>query len=210
MLVRIWAVLTVGLLAGVLGDAGTEFSAMVGWLGGTTRDVDHQGVLPALAITLMLALGLVAYIIGSRIAPGDPLVRRLDDGRARAVDAIAAFAGSCVTVLAIEAYETHFGGLAPFDAHSIVVAHGPVLIVTFLTIAIAARMMLGAAIRCAARGAVLATMLFTSFLRIARSLPGAPKHATRPRLEMGCSHVSPQIVKSRGLRAPPRTLPALA
>ncbi|MFY9718103.1 MAG: hypothetical protein WAK16_00535 [Candidatus Cybelea sp.] len=209
-LVRIWAVLTVGLLAGVLGDAGTEFCAMFGWLGGTTRDVDHQGILPALAITLALALGLAAYIIGSRIAPGDPLVRRLDDGCARTVDAIAAFAGSCLTVLAIEGYETHFGGLAPFDANSIVIAHAPVLIVTFLTIAVAARIMLGAAIRCAASSAVLAAVLFTSFLRISRSLPATPKHATRPHPEMSGSHVAPEILKSRGLRAPPRTLPALA
>jgi hypothetical protein len=209
MLVRIWAVLTIGLLAGVLGDAGTEFSAMLGWLGGTARDVDHQGILPVLAITLTLALGLAAYIIGSRIAPSDPLVRRLDDARARAVDAIAAFAGSCVTVVAIEGYETHFGGFAPFDANSVVIAHAPILVVSFVTIAVAARMMLGAAIRCAARSAALATALLTSFLRISRSHPATPKHATMPRRDVSSSHVAPEIIKSRGLRAPPRTLPAL-
>ena len=122
-MVRIWTALTIGLLAGVLGDAGTELFANFGWLGGTTRDVDHQGVLPVFAIAVMLALSLAAYVAGSRIAPGDPLVRRLDDVRARAVDAIAAFAASCVTVAAMEGYETHFGGLAPFDAHSVVAAH---------------------------------------------------------------------------------------
>ncbi len=79
ILVRIWAVLTIGLLAGVLGDVGTEFSATFGWLGAATRDVDHQGVLPAFAITLILALGLAAYVVGSRIAPNDALIRRLDD-----------------------------------------------------------------------------------------------------------------------------------
>ncbi len=210
ILVRIWAVLTVGLLAGVLGDAGTEFFALFGWLGGTTRDVDHQGILPVLAITLALTLGLAAYIVSCRIAPGDPLVRRLDDGYARALDAIAAFAGSCVTVLAIEGYETHFGGLAPFDANSVVIAHAPILILSFLTIAVAARMMLGAAIRFAASSAVLAAVLLTSFLRISRSLVATPEHATRPRPQMSCSHVAPEIIKSRGLRAPPRMLPALA
>ena len=209
-LVRIWAVLTIGLLAGVLGDVGTEFSATFGWLGGTTRDVDHQGVLPAFAITLALALGLAAYIVGSRIAPGDPLVRRLDDVRARAFDAVAAFAGSCVTVVAMEGYETHFGGLAPFDANSVVIVHAPILIVSFVTIAVATRMMLGAAIRCAARSRVLAAALLTSFLRIARSLPATPKHATRPHPQTGCSHVAPEMVKSHGLRAPPRPLPGQA
>ena len=180
MLVRVWAVLAVGLLAGVLGDAATEFSAMLGWLGGTTRDVDHQGILPAFGITLTLALGLAAYIIGSRIAPSDPLMRRLDDARARAVDAIAAFAGSCVTVVAMEGYETHFGGLAPFDANSTVIAHAPILILSFLTIAVAARMMLGAAICFAARSGVLAAEVLTFFLQIFRSHAPTPKHATMP------------------------------
>jgi hypothetical protein len=84
-LVRVWAVLTIGLLAGVLGDAGTEFSAKFGWLGGTTRDVDHQGILPVLAIAVMLALSLAAYVVSARIAPGDPLVRSLDDLLGRGV-----------------------------------------------------------------------------------------------------------------------------
>jgi hypothetical protein len=210
MLLRIWAVLTIGLLAGALGDAGTEFSATFGWLAGATRDVDHQGILPVFAITFTLALSLAAYIVGSRIVPDDPLVRRLDDVRARAVDAIAAFGGSCITVVAMEGYETHFGGLAPFDAHSVVIAHAPILILSFVTIAVAARMMLGAAIRCAARSGALAAVLLTSFLRLSRSRPATPKHATMPHPDMSCSHVAPEIIKSRGLRAPPRTLPGLA
>jgi len=209
-LLRIWAVLTIGLLAGVLGDAGTEFSATFGWLAGTTRDVDHQAVLPVFAITLTLALGLFAYIVGSRIVPSDPLVRRLDDARARAVDAIAAFAGSCVTIVAMEGYETHFGGLAPFDANSVVIAHAPILVLSFVTIAVAARMMLGAAIRSAARSGALAAVILTSFLRITRSHSATPKHATMPHPDMSCSHVAPEIIKSHGLRAPPHSLPGQA
>jgi hypothetical protein len=209
-LVRIWAVLTIGLLAGLLGDVGTEFSANFGWLGGTTRDVDHQGVLPVFAIAVLLALSVAAYIVSSRIAPGDPLVRRLDDVRARAVDVIAAFAGSCATVVAMEGYETHFGGLAPFDAHSVVAAHAPILVLTFVTIAVAARMMLGAAIRCAARSGALVAALLTSFLRVSRSLPSTSKRATQPHPDASCSHLTTEIVKSRGLRAPPRPLPSPA
>jgi hypothetical protein len=208
-LIRIWAVLTVGLLAGALGDAGTEFFALLGWLGGAARDVDHQGVLPAFGIALTLALGLAAYVISCRIAPSDPLVCRLDDAPARAVDALAAFAGSCVTIVAIEGYETHFGGLAPFDANSVVTAHAPILVLSFLTIALAARMMLGMAIRCAARSGVLAASLLSSFLRISRSHSVTPKHATMLHRDEHRSDLGPAIVKSRGLRAPPRTLPAL-
>jgi hypothetical protein len=210
VVVRFWAVLTIGLLAGVLGDAGTEFSAIFGWLGTTTRDVDHQGVLPTFAIALLLGLGLAAYIVGSRIAPSDPLLRRFDDGRERALDAVAAFAASCITVVAIEGYETHFGGLAPFDAHSVVIAHAPVLILSFVTLVIAARTMLGAAIRCAARSGVLAAALLTPFLRISHSLSATPKHAKRPHGQTSRAHVAPEIIKSHGRRAPPRALPSPA
>ncbi len=209
-LVRIWAVITIGLLAGVLADAGTEFSAMFGLLGGVTKDIDQQGVLPALAITVALAVSLIAYIIGSRIAPSDPLVRKLDDVRARAIDAVAAFAEACATVVAIEGYETHFGGLAPFNANSVVIAHAPILILAFLTIAVSARIMLGAAIRFAACSGTFAAGLLTSFLRISRSNAATPKHATMPHPDTSCSRVAPEIVKSRGLRAPPSSLPALA
>lgn len=209
-LVRIWAVLTVALLAGVLGDAGTELFGALGWLGGVTRDVDHQGVLPTLAITLMLALGLAAYVVGSRIAPNDPLLRRLDDAGARIVDALGAFVGSGVTVVAIECYETHFGGLAPFDASSVVIAHAPILVVSFLTIAVGARMGLGAAIRCAARTGEVAAALLTSFLRISRFYAATPKRAAVRHPETSCSHAVSEIVNSRGLRAPPRMLPTLA
>ena len=163
-LVRIWAALTIALLAGVLGDAGTEFSAIFGWLGGTARDLNQQGILPALLVTFALALGLCGYVVCSRIAPGDPLVRRLDDVRARAIDAAVAFAGSWVTVVAVEGYETRFGGAAPFDLNSVVVAHAPVLVAAFLIVAVAARMMLrrGDPLRrawwCVGRGARLVVL----------------------------------------------------
>ncbi|MGP8101135.1 MAG: hypothetical protein ACLQHL_10335 [Candidatus Cybelea sp.] len=209
-MVRIWAVITIGLLAGVLADAGTEFSALFGWLGSMTKDVNQQGILPAFAITLALAVCLAAYIIGSRIAPSDPLVRKLDDARARAVDAVAAFAGACATVVVIEGYETRFGGSAPFDATSVVIAHAPILVLAFLTIAVAVRMMLGAAIRFAARSGTFAAALLTSFLRISHSRAATPKHATMPHPDMACSHIAPEFVKSRGRRAPPPALPALA
>ncbi len=208
-LVRIWAVVCVGLLAGVLGDVGAEFFAGFGWLGGVTHDIDHQGVLPALAMALTLTLGLVAYMVGSRIAPNDPLLRRLDDARARALDAAAALAASCVTVVTIELFETHFGGLAPFDAHSILATHAPILILSFVTVAVGSRMMLGSAIRCAARGGAAAVALLTSFLRIARSSRPAAKHLTMADPNASRSYNPAEVVRSRGLRAPPHTLPVI-
>jgi hypothetical protein len=209
-LVRIWAVLTVGLLAGALGDAGTEFFESLGWLGGAVRDADQQGVGPAFAIGFALAIGLAVFVVASRIAPNDPLLRKLDDARARAVDAILAFGVCCVTLLGIEGYETQYGGLAPFHAGSVVIEHAPVLIVSFLAIAIAARFGLGAAIRAAALSGEMAVALWSSFLRIERSHAAASKHDAMPHPDTSSSHVAPDIVNARGLRAPPIALPVLA
>jgi hypothetical protein len=208
-LVRIWAVLAVGLLAGALGDGGTEFVESLGWLGGATRDADQQGLGPAFALGAALALGLAVYVVASRIAANDPLLRKLDDARARAFDALLAFGLSCVTLLGIEGYETQYGGLAPFHAGSVVVEHAPVLIVGFLAIAIAARVGLGAAIRAAARSGEVAVALWSSFLRIDRSRATATKHDAMPHPDAISSHVAPDIVNARGLRAPPLPLPAL-
>ncbi|HEX4013986.1 MAG TPA: hypothetical protein VHX17_08880 [Candidatus Cybelea sp.] len=209
-MVRLWAVLTIGLLAGAIGDAGTEYFGAFGWLGGVARDVDHQGVLPVFVFTLMLALGLVVYIAGSRISPGDALVRRLDDTRGRALDALAAFAIGCVTVIGIEGYETGFGGLAPFDPHSVIVAHAPILALSFVTIAVGARIMLGAAIGFAARSRALVAAIFTWFLRIPRAFRATSKHAAQPHPEANSSPVAAERTRSRGRRAPPQTLPVLA
>jgi hypothetical protein len=208
-LVRFWATLAIALLAGVIGDAGTEYLGALGWLGRGLRDVDHQSVLPTFTIAFVLTLALIAYLIAARISPSDPLLRRLDDARARAVDAFAALCGSALTVIGMEGYETHFGGLAPFDARSVVVAHAPVLLVAFVVVAVVARVLLGSAIRAAVRASAAAFELLSSFLRVVHHQLHAPKHSTLPHPNASNSHVSPEIVRAHGLRAPPRVLPAL-
>jgi hypothetical protein len=205
--VRVWAAIIIGLLAGVAGDYGTELLAGYGWLRDVNPDVDQQGILPGLAVTAILALGLFAYVAASRICPNDPLLRKLDDSRARALDAIAAFAVSWITIVAIEGYETHFGGTAPFDATSTVLAHAPVLVVAFLTIAVAVRTILGAAIRFAARSAVATVALLASFLRFFRGRAVVSKHAMRLHLDTSNGRLAAGVAGACGLRAPPRMFP---
>jgi hypothetical protein len=207
-LVRIWAALIIGLLAGVVGDYGTEMLAGHGWLRNVNPDIDQQGVVPGLAVTAILALGLFGYVAASRVSPSDPLLRKLDDGRARGLDAIAAFALSWITIVAIEGYETHFGGTAPFDATSTVLAHAPVLVVSFLTIAVAVRTMFGAAIRFAARSAAATVALLASFLRFFRARVVASKHAMWLHLDTSNGRLAAAgVAGACGLRAPPRTFP---
>ncbi|MGC2131539.1 MAG: hypothetical protein WA629_15750 [Candidatus Aquilonibacter sp.] len=206
-LVRLWSVVIVGLLSGVLGDAGTELFGTLGWLGRGALDSDHQGLLPTSIAALICALGLGLYVIGSRIAPSDPLLRELDDRYARALDACTAFAASWLTVIAIEGYETRFGGVAPFDAGSTIVAHAPALLVSFLAIAIVARALLGAAIRWTARSGAAAVALLIAFLRKQRAAIAAPKHCAALFPDAIHSHDVPELISACGPRAPP--LPTL-
>ncbi len=207
-LVRLWSVAIVGLLSGVLGDAGTELLNTLGWLGRGAVDSDHQGLLPASIAALICALGLCVYVIGSRIAPSDPLLRELDDPHARAVDALAAFTASWLAVIAVEGYETRFGGIAPFDAGSTVIAHAPALLVSFLTIAIVARALLGAAIRWTARSGAAAVALLISFLRKLRAAIATSKHCAALFPEATHSHDAAELISACGPRAPP-PLPTL-
>ena len=189
---------------------GPSFSRMFGWLGGTDPRRRPSGGPAGLRNRLdcwPLVLPLTSSAPASRLTirsfAGSTTCARARGRRDRRIR------GKLLTVVAIEGYETHFGGLAPFDAHSVVTAHAPILVLSFLTIAVAARMMLGAAIRCAARSGALAAALFTSFLRIS-ALDSRRRRSTRRSLipTTSCSHVAPEIVKSRGLRAPPHTLPS--
>ena len=207
-LVRLWSVAIVGLLSGVLGDAATELLGTLGWLGRGALDNDHQGLLPASIAALICALGLSIYVIGSRIAPSNPLLRELDDRHARAVDALAAFAASWLTAIAIEGYETRFGGIAPFDAGSTVVAHAPALLISFFTIAVAARALLGVAIRWTAHRGAAAVALLVSFLRMLRAAVITPKHCAALFPDATHSRDLPELISACGPRAPP-LLPTL-
>jgi hypothetical protein len=201
--VRLWSVAIVGLLSGIVGDAGTELAGALGWFGRGTVDCDHQGLLPAAIAALLCVLVLSAYVISSRIAPNDPLLRELDDRRARAIDALAAFAASWLSVVAIEGYETRFGGIAPFDAGSTIIAHAPALLVSFLAIAIVARVALGAAIRWTARSGAAAVALLISFLRRLRAAIATPKHCAAFFANAIHAHDVPELISACGPRAPP-------
>jgi len=208
-LVRLCSVVIVGLVSGALGDGGTEFFNALGWLGGGVADSSHQGVLPALIAGLLLAFGLGIVIVGARIAHDDPLLCELGDRRARAFDVLAALLTSCLVVLLIEGYETQFGGTAPFQAGSIVLGHAPVLLASFVAIAIGARALLGAAILWAARHGAAAVALLITFLRKLRARAAALKHDAATFLrDVVAKHESPDLLRACAPRAPP-LLPTL-
>jgi hypothetical protein len=202
VLVRLWSVAIVGLASGVLGDGWTEFLNAAYLLARHNIDNSQEGLLPASFLAVLLAIGLAIYVAGARIGPADPLLRELDDLRARIIDGFAAFAVSWLTVICIEGYETRFGGTAPFDAGSTVLTHAPALLASFLTIAFAARALMGVAIRWAARKGAAAVALLTSFLRKLRVRVVAPRHATIVS-DAVFRHECPELAGLIGPRAPP-------
>lgn len=195
-IVRIWPIAIIGLASGVIGDAGTEFF--------TSGDTDHQGMVPALAIAVLLALGLAVYLACSRIGPRDPLLCRFNRWRDRLPDALAAFGASWLTVIGIEGYETHFGGIEPFDTRSVVIAHAPLLLLAFLAVALTAQVILAAALRWAARSGAVAVALVRRVLRVSRHAVATTTHAGMAFLEAVCKHDVPELISACGPRAPPR------
>ncbi len=203
---RGWAVVATAILAGAAADAVTEFAADSGWLAGAVRDDQHEAVVPALLLGAIVALALTLFVLFARISLRDPLLSQMNDLRRRLLDFAGAFFGSSLCVVAMEGYETRFGGLSPFDPRSVVLSHAPALVVAFAVAAAIVHYALRAAIRTASRANVVVEYL-VEFLR--RLLGAAPGHRTlAPRaFEPRVIHVALGIAGGvRGRRAPPRSI----
>lgn len=198
--VRIWAAAATAILAAAAADAVAEFAANSGWLGARLADHDHESIVPALVIGAAVALSLLLAVLFSRVSSRDSLTPRLSD-------VAIAFCGSVLCVVAMEAYETHFGGTSPFDPRSVVVSHAPALIVAFLSIGALVRVALRAAIRAAAKASVSVAAFFEQSLS-RRSGGAEPRLAARiSAFELCVPHVPMWLACGcRGLRAPPPTI----
>lgn len=205
-IVRAWTSLVTALLTAALADAGTEFAENLGWLGGGVRDGQHEAVAPTLLIGLAIGAGLAAFIVFSRIAPQDRLHRCMSGWRALTADLAITLCGSALCVIAMEGYETRFGGLSPFDPRSVILAHSMPLLVAFLLVAIVVRRSLRLGLRVAGRVRQLAeTVLVELFHSISRPRV-APGVVHTSAFTLHVLHLAPTIAAgARGLRAPPRS-----
>jgi hypothetical protein len=211
-IVRAWTALATALLTAAVADAGTEFTANLGWLGGSVRDAQHEAIVPTFLLGLAAAAALGAFVAFARIAPRDPLLRRLGDWRARAIDLVCALAGSALCTIAMEGYETRFGGLSPFDPRSVVLSHALALLVAFVVVAVTVRGILSAALRFASRAGELAAGVLSEFLHKIAGVRVAPAAVHTSAFSLHVAHLPPAIADGAcGLRAPPRsTLPDYA
>lgn len=160
--------------------------------------------MPVLLLGIAIALALCGYVACARIS-GDNLSAQVNGHvRARMFDVSCAFAGSLLCVIAMEGYETRFGGLSPFDAQSVVLSHAPVLLVTFAIAAIvvrnAVREMLFAAERAGERAVDALVRFVSRLLRLKLDLPAS--HASQHRFS-AFRLPTTLVAVNCGLRAPP-------
>lgn len=206
-IVRIWAAAAVAMLAAATADAVVEFAGNGGWLGAGLHDNQHEAIAPALVLGAATALFLLAFILFNRIPLRDPLLLRLCERPTRWLDTFCAFAGGAVCVVAMEGYETRFGGTSPFDPSSVVLSHAAALLVAILAIGAILHWMLRAAVGVASRASAAAVEVFARFFRSPLNAAQPPLVARTPAFEIGVPHVALAIAEGRcGRRAPPRSI----
>jgi hypothetical protein len=208
-IVRGWISLTTALVTAAVADAGTEFAENLGWLGGSVRDAQHQAVAPMLVIGLAVGAALAVFVAFARIAPRDPLLRCMSGLRARTTDLAIALSASALGTIAMEGYETQFGGLSPFDPRSVVCSHALALVVAFVLVTAIARAILSATLRFASRAGEFATSAVVEFLHKIFRAPVARGAVHSSAFTLHVLHLPPAIAEGAcGLRAPPhRVLP---
>lgn len=206
-IVRAWTVLTTALFTAAVADAWTEFAENLGWLGGSERDVAQQAIGPTLLIAAVVGAALAGFIAFSKIAPRDSLLRCMRGVRATAVDLSSALVLSAIFSIAMEGYETRFGGLSPFDPRSVVMSHGLALLVAFVFVAAIVRSIVRATLRLASQAGELATGVLVQFLHKISRGHVAPGAAHRSAFTLVVLHLPPAIAYGAcGLRAPPRSI----
>ena len=206
-MIRGWAALATAILAAIGSDVTTEFAENCGWLGGALRDNQHEAILPALLLGAIVTLSMLLFVLFARIRPGDPLLCRIGELKTRALDMTCALFGSVLCIIAMEGYETRFGGLSPFDPRSVDLAHALPLVVTFAVMAAIVHHLLHDAIRTANRASHFVVEVFAEFLRKLLRDSATPRVAQAAAFTLRIVHVPFAFAYgSRGLRAPPSSI----
>ncbi|HEY3675520.1 MAG TPA: hypothetical protein VGK84_05970 [Candidatus Tumulicola sp.] len=142
-----------------------------GWLGGSATDTHEEGVAWFAVAAAVLLAALAACIVCSR---------RRDEWRARVAPLERVAIGAVTLTLACgfivfkEALETHCGGVAPFDAGSILVQHAPAILLAYGLIAPLVGLIVRACLCLAIVAREIAIVTLARFLSIVRpALPPA-------------------------------------
>lgn len=154
---------------------------------------------------MLLAAGALFMLAGSLLSADRVSLRRLlTEQRSKATIAaefVLGAAGATGVILLMEGYETHFGGLSPFDAHAVLMHDAPATIVLYVAVFAIARWLIDRFARIAAAARLFFGAAFTLICRHASG--GAPlrRHRSKPVLSPARNVCSRQ----GELRAPPLT-----
>ncbi|MGA7356220.1 MAG: hypothetical protein WBW76_12400 [Candidatus Cybelea sp.] len=207
LVVRAGTALTTALMTAAVADAVTEFAVNLGWLGGSVRDAQHEAIAPTFLIGLAIGTALAAFVAFARITPRDPLLRSMSGLHALVSDPAIALAGSALCTIAMEGYETRFGGLSPFDPRSVVCSHALALLVAFVVVAPIVWGIIGKALYVARNAGECATSAIGQFLQKIFQANVGPETAHTSAFTLHVVHLSPAIADGvYGLRAPPRSI----
>jgi hypothetical protein len=201
-IIRAWATVAIALVAAAISDAVSEDAENLGLLSASAHDYGQQAVAPTLLLGIAVIVLLALYVAVTRVVPGNQVAAHLHNWRGRVVDAGAALACGSVLLVAMENYETAFGGPPALGPDSIVVAHAPTLFAALILTTIAVRMLLSVLIRFAIRTGDGAAQAIATFL------PHLPRVKdptfSMPPFVACAATLQPAIAGfARGLRAPP-------
>ncbi len=207
LLVRMAAWFAPALLAAASADATSEFAENAGWLGGSARDGHQEAILPVLLLGVAIALALAGYVACARMTAGDLSVLRACTLRTYVFDVSIALAGSLLCVLAMEGYETRFGGVSPFESGSVVVSHLPLLLAAFTIVTLVVKSAMRELLRAAERAGTRMASALGEFVRKLLLLATGLRGSHRFGYSLCVLHL-PNPVDGGGyaLRAPPGKL----
>lgn len=138
---------------------------------GTAYDAHHEsvGLVALLAVVALFILG--ASLFTSPSAALLSLRRCERSLSSAALEFAVAAAGAMSIIVGMEGYETHFGGISPFDPHAILMHDGPATSVLYILVFVVVRAMVCAYIR----AAVSARIFLTACSLVRRNLGGAAR-----------------------------------
>jgi hypothetical protein len=130
--VRIWSAIATALASAALVGGVVATLSNAGLLGGSSRDYHEEGVAWFAGAAAVVLVALAAFIVSSP--------RRNEWGIhvpawERAASIVGTLGLACVLIVVKEALETQCGGVAPFDAGSILIAHAPAIFIAYVLMA---------------------------------------------------------------------------
>ncbi len=148
-------------------------------------------------------------LAGSLLGADLPSLRRLlteqRSGAAVVVEFFLGVAGAMSVILLMEGYETHFGGLSPFDPHAVLMHDAPATIVVYIAVFAIARWLIDRFAQVVGAAGLILGAAF-SLIRRNRS-GGAPLRRERSKPVLSPAR---NVCSRQGeLRAPPRATVAL-